>query len=255
MNRFSIATAVSLAMTAAAVAADMSAKGTSPPPAFSWGGFYVGANVGYAWSSSTDVVSYVQPPPGAAGISNTSEQPSGFAAGGQGGYNWQLGNWILGVEADAQGASAHQAATTNVSVAGTPVPGMTTTVSDALDSFGTMRARIGYAFDRWMFYGTGGYAWQYINTTLSGNTGPLMENYGIESGWAAGAGVEVALADKWSAKLQYLHIDTGTFYNSIAAANATSVLGPGAFAAAVTGINETTRMKTDTVQIGVNYHF
>jgi outer membrane immunogenic protein len=254
MNRFSVATAISLALTAGAAAADMSVRAPLPPAAFSWAGFYGGFNVGYAWSSATDVVSYLVPPPGAVGISNSSEQPSGGFAGGQAGYNWQLGSWILGVEADGEGSSASRTTTSGVLVAGTPVPGTATTVLDKLLSFGTMRGRIGFAFDRWMFYGTGGYAWQYMNSTVSANPGPaIMENYGIATGWAGGAGVEVAFADKWSAKLQYLHIDTGTFNNSTG--SLTAPLVTSGFLSTVTGVNETTRMKTDTIQFGVNYHF
>jgi len=257
MNRFSIATAILLAMTAGAAAADMSSKAPSAPTEYAWTGIYGGFNLGYEWTSSTDVVTYVFPPPGALGVSNTSESLSGYVAGGQLGYNWQLGNWVLGFEADAQGSPAHQINTTGGVAAGSPVSGISTTVFDTLESFGTVRGRIGFVFDRWMFYGTGGYAWQYMNATTTANPGPvsIFSNYGVESGWAAGAGIEVAFLDRWSAKLQYLHVETGTFNNTTGLLGATSPLVIGGIVGAGTTINEGTRMKTDTVQIGLNYRF
>ena len=258
MNKFSIATVISLAMTAAAAAADLPAKAPSRPTAFSWTGFYAGVNAGYAWSSARDVLNYVAPPPGPGGSSNTSEYLPSYIVGGQLGYNLQMSrNWIVGVEADAQSGQAHQLSNSNVLVAGTPVPGMSTQVLDTLESFGTVRGRIGFAVARWMFYGTGGYAWQYLNSTVNGNYGafPIMSNYGVQSGWAAGGGIEVAFTDKWSAKLEYLRIDSGTWNNTTGVLNATSPLVTGGFVGAGTTINESTRVKSDIVRIGLNYRF
>jgi outer membrane immunogenic protein len=152
---------VALAFSAPANAADIPAKGPyykAAAPVFNWTGFYVGGHVGYGWAED-----------------NTGVEADGVLGGVQLGYNWQLSrNWVFGIETDI-------AATDMTSAAGV-----------SLDYIGTVRARVGYAADRTLFYVTGGYAYTELSTGLTGD------------GYALGAGIEYAFSRNWSAKVEYM---------------------------------------------------
>jgi outer membrane immunogenic protein len=100
---------------------------------------------------------------------------------------------------------------------------------------GTTRARLGYAFDRWLPYVTGGIAYGNIQAVQ-----PTSTTTNTYVGWTAGAGLEVALNRNWSTKVEYLHIDLGTA-NFVGSASGTSSL-----AVPVTN---------DFVRLGINYRF
>ena len=193
-----------------AAAADMArgeprvVKAPEATPTFSWTGFYIGGNAGYGWGSGEDAL-------GAAGI-----DPKGWLAGGQAGFNYQFANNIVaGIEADIQGGDVTAA-----------VPGLSST----LDMFGTVRGRLGYAFGPVLPYATGGFA--YGNNTLSI---PGVSQSQTLTGWTAGAGIEYALSEHWTAKTEYLYTDLGSkSYNALGTA------------AGVT---------TQTGRIGINYKF
>ncbi|MBS9478606.1 outer membrane protein [Ancylobacter radicis] len=158
-------------------------------PVFSWTGFYLGANAGYAWGS------------GEGAADALGMDPDGFAGGGQIGYNIQLdNNIVLGVEADIQGSSLKDSAFG---------------VEQKMDYFGTVRARLGYAFDNVMPYVTGGWAWGH-NEVTNDFTGVSSSN--TLSGWTIGGGVEYAFANNWTVKAEYLYMDLGEdYYDSIGA--------------------------------------
>jgi outer membrane immunogenic protein len=142
-------------------------------PADSWVGPYLGGNFGYAWGS----------------VDNAWAKPSGFIGGVQAGYNWQQPNspWVFGVEADIQGSSADD------------------TFANWKFSnpwFGTVRGRGGYAFDKFLFYGTLGLAFGQLRAATFG----LTESH-TNVGWTAGVGAEYDFAPHWSAKIEYLYID------------------------------------------------
>jgi len=200
-----------------AAAADLGARPYTKAPAAAiainnWTGFYIGAMGGYAEENSSGVGSL-----------------SGGFAGGTVGYNWQSGNLVLGVEADA--AWADVGAT--VGIAGL------VSVTDTIRSMGTVRGRIGYAFDQVLVYGTGGYAWadNRLSATVLGVS--IAESH-IHSGWTLGAGVEVMFAPKWSVKAEYLYrsFEGQTYFAGI--------IPPGV---------ATGSIDLNSVQVGVNYHF
>lgn len=195
------------AMPTAALAADMSLKAPmmAAPVGYDWSGGYVGVNVGGAWSSHS-VTEY-----DAAGfaLSNTSYQESGIIGGGQGGYNWMMSpNWLLGLEADLSGSGL------KTDVSGCAATGCATSHIE-MESFFTVRGRVGYAMSNWLLYGTGGWAW--VNSsvervitaayTAPGLIGASSTSAGWNSGWVAGGGVEWAFAQRWTAKVEYLHIE------------------------------------------------
>lgn len=142
-----------------------------PLNAYSWAGPYIGGNLGYAWGS----------------VSNNANDVSGFAGGVQGGYNWQSGPVVYGLEADLQGSGAS---------------GTFAAYKFSNPWFGTVRGRIGYAIDNVLFYGTGGIAFGDVR----GQLGALSESH-ASAGWTAGVGAEFGFAPNWSAKVEYLYVD------------------------------------------------
>ncbi len=186
----------------------------SPEPVSSWNGFYVGVNAGYGWASTS-----------VTGASVSSDL-NGFVGGGQLGYNFQLGSsFIVGIEADFQGSNQSRSDTA-----------LGITVEQKLPWFATVRGRIGYVFNNFMLYGTGGVAW--INYKLSASSlGVTVSDDATKAAFAVGGGVEWMFMPRWSAKLEYLYIDTGT----------TSVT---LFGTAISG-----RAKDNIARLGLNYHF
>lgn len=206
-----------ITVSTAASAADMPARTYTKAPAmmapamYNWTGFYVGLNGGYGWVNS-----------------GGSGNPSGFVGGGQIGYNWQgMGSpFVLGLEADIQGADLDE----TVALGG----GVTATTRS--NAFGTVRGRIGYAFDRAMIYATGGWAYTRTSLDLSGPGGSISSS-DWSSGWTLGGGLEYAFAGPWSVKLEYLHVDSG---------DVTLTLG---------GATATGSYDMDIVRAGLNYRF
>ena len=190
MKKYLLASVAALGLVAAgaASAADLpSRKGpvAAPvymPPAFSWTGFYVGANAGYGWGNVN-----------ANGWANVGDL-DGFVGGGQIGYNYQMGQFVLGLEADLQGAdlsSGNNLGLLNVKT----------------DYFGTVRARVGVAFDRFMPYITGG--WAYGNVKSSIPAIGFSSDRSHTGGFAVGGGLEYAVTNNLIAGVEYLYVDLG----------------------------------------------
>jgi outer membrane immunogenic protein len=210
---------------------------------YNWTGVYGGFNAGYAFGNDTRT----SPIAGAGpGFPERTTGYEGFLGGVQLGYNWQWDKIVLGVEADVQGASIGGAAAVDTFTS----PGFGTivgTTTNKMDAFGTIRGRVGVAFDRVLVYGTGGYA-AGRNTHSNALTG-LVEfvpgqfvnlNQGfteasIFQGWVAGGGIEYGFADRWSVKAEYLHLD---FARKTAADRTTQI-----------------KLDFDLVRAGVNYRF
>jgi outer membrane immunogenic protein len=209
---------------APALAADIPTKAPvykAAAPMFNWSGFYVGAHGGYMWGELTDF---------AAGF---GFHPKGWFGGGQIGYNWHwTPNWVIGLEADA--------ALADVSINGpATVGGVTGTLTGKVDRFGSVRGRVGYAADRVLFYGTGGYAWGHGKGTGC-FVGICVSDNHTHDGWAAGAGIEWAMAShpNLSYKIEYLHYEfESKFYGSYGPAG-----GKGG-------------ASLESVKAGVNYRF
>lgn len=190
-----------------AAAADLPSRKQPPvvayvaPPVFTWTGFYIGLNAGAAIGNST----YNWQPFGAG----SGQSGVAFAGGGQVGYNWQTGPLVLGLETDInyRGAS-------NNSNGGF----FNSSLNTGSGYFGTARARVGYAIDRLLIYGTGGLAYGAVKFPGSAfGVGPagamaltrLDNSGGAKLGWTAGAGAEYALTRNWSVKAEYLYVDLG----------------------------------------------
>ena len=205
MKKILLAGVALAAMSTLATAADLPRK-TAPiqpivyAPAFSWTGFYVGGNAGYGFGSSTTSNTFNGLAPVGARIIG---DPDGFIGGGQVGYNYQFyNNIVLGAEADIQGSTLESSRS---AVFGT-------TSKSSLDYFGTVRARVGYAFagtnsvlDRTLLYVTGGFAYGDQSLNIAGYSSPSNTHFG----YAAGAGVEYAFTNNWTVKLEGLYVDLG----------------------------------------------
>ena len=152
MKRFLLASVGVLAMVGLANAADLprpvytKAPPYQAPYAYNWTGFYIGINGGGGWGNST-------------WDSTGGFDTSGGMVGGTVGYNWQMGTWVLGVEGDIDWADIKGTTATNC------VGGGCTTQNNWL---GTARGRVGYAFDRWLPYLTGGAAFGDVQASHPG---------------------------------------------------------------------------------------
>jgi iron complex outermembrane recepter protein len=167
----------------------------APPTAVNWTGVYVGVNGGFTYGGSdwTDSVT---------GGSSDYFSTMGFVFGGTVGANYQAGPWVFGVEGDGDWADSNGYGTfTTTSTTGLCAGGCITNNS----WLATARGRVGYAFDRFLVYGTGGAAFGNIQAHFSND--PVTTS--METGWTAGGGLEYALGSGWSAKAEYLFVDLG----------------------------------------------
>jgi iron complex outermembrane recepter protein len=166
-----------------------------PPAAVNWTGVYVGVNGGFTFGGSdwTDSLT---------GTSSNIFNTSGFVFGGTAGANYQAGPWVFGVEGDGDWSDSNGFGTIITTSTSSLCAGGCLTKNSWL---ATARGRAGYAFDRFLVYGTGGAAFGNIQANFS--THPVTTS--TEAGWTAGGGVEYALGSGWSAKAEYLFVDLG----------------------------------------------
>lgn len=197
-------------------------KAAPSPAATVWSGTYLGVEGGYGWGR-TNVAD--------ATLGQTLRlDPSGFYGGIETGYNWQVGPGLFGLVSE----TSYGSLTAN----GVTAPGAFA-ANTKTDWFGSERARVGgFAGSNVLVYGTGGLAWAHyqFNDTVPAlaATGASFDNYRV--GWAAGAGAEWAFAPLWSAKVEYLHSDFGSYQD------------------VVFGAVRTASLTLDTVKIGVDWH-
>jgi outer membrane immunogenic protein len=288
-----------------AFAADMAVKAPPPMPApvYNWTGFYVGVNAGARFGSvktdfnvapSTIFLNASNGPqgatiPGFAGSDRT--YPDGFMGGGQIGYNWQVSPiWVVGLEADFQGAVErdHSTLTSNFSAPLFFLPpfsgpsGATAAGTTALDYqtkiewFGTVRGRIGYVWGNGsvMSYLTGGLAYGKVDLEGTGTVSGVLETipfpllsvtqaFGhsqVNTGWVVGYGTEgKLLIPGWTYKIEGLYMDLGHLDATGPGGTATITSGtlPSGFISTTTAGPVTTHSHfTDGIlRAGLNYHF
>jgi outer membrane immunogenic protein len=207
-----------IALATGSQAADLGARPVyrapplAPAPApFSWTGFYVGANVGAAWARSSvsddlatsTAIPWISGAKGAVGTVNADN--TGVIGGFQAGYNWQFTSLVLGVEGDISFSSLDRTVAFTAGIGG----GVGDTYRSRLDTLGTLRGRIGWAFDRVLVYGTGGAAFASLKdqyTDPPSVAGFTLSPSSSVTGWTAGGGIEYAFADHWTARAEYLHV-------------------------------------------------
>jgi outer membrane immunogenic protein len=170
-----------------------------PYGVYNWTGTYVGGNLGYQWG----------------GVANLPLQPSGINGGVQAGYNWQTGQFVVGVETDIQVSSADD---------------RFAAYQYSNPWFGTTRARAGIAFSNVVLYATAGLAYGGEKLNFVG----ITESH-ADLGWSVGGGIEVGLTQNWSARAEYLYFDLGG-QNYV-----------------LTGVNN--GLSTGMIRLGINYRF
>jgi outer membrane immunogenic protein len=218
-----------------------------PTPTYSWTGFYVGANMGGAWASGTLSGNFTLPAPPVPGAPkppppkppysldpalSMSASTSGVIGGGQLGYNWQIGAFVLGGEWDfdwpslnASGGIGNLAVTANT------------------NWVNILAARFGWAADNWLWYGKAGGGWANNQATLTNVvTGAQMTASNTNSGWLLGAGLEYAFAPCWTVKIEYdyLGLNRWTLNSTVFAPNADQL---------------SVKRQINMLTVGLNYKF
>jgi high affinity Mn2+ porin len=175
-------------------------KAASVSSPYHWTGFYVGGHVGYGRGRANTTLS----DPAPSGGSNSF---GGLFGGAQFGYNYLLTSRVLlGVEADI--SFPNYLSADDVAASRT---GAASDVAHKIDYIATLRGRLGYAFDRWMVYGTGGLAWTQARFEQTpGVSDDQNEILRRLTGWTAGAGAEVAIAPRWTTRIEYLYSRFGS---------------------------------------------
>jgi outer membrane immunogenic protein len=216
MKKILLASVALFGFAGAASAADLPARAAPPvapiiaaAPIFTWTGFYVGVNAGYGWNTNDNEV--FDPIFGFVG----GNDDGGFVGGGQVGYNYQIGSFVVGIEGDLQYADLGSRYRYVNAIVGYEE-------DDSDDWFGTVRARAGVAFGQALVYATGGFAF-----ADNGN------------GWTVGGGLEYAFTNNLSAKIEGLYVNLEADDN---------IFGPGA-----TGGNDNSEF--GVVRAGLNYRF
>jgi outer membrane immunogenic protein len=196
----------------ASAAAAREAYASAAAAVHDWTGFYAGAHFGGAWGKTRAHESDTEVEPGAGNwnaFGDTFEaKTSGIVGGVQAGYNWQMNSIVTGVEADLGYLGFKGQASSSLAP--------DTIVSGTGGFYGTLRGRLGYAWDRALLYATGGLMVADLGTSV--NDVAFVPNPGIiytdkthvQAGWTVGGGVEYALARGWSVKGEYLHFDLGS---------------------------------------------
>jgi outer membrane immunogenic protein len=160
-----------------------------------WTGLYFGVNLGYGWGHGDIGLTA-----GALPRQTLSDDFEGVLGGGQIGYNWQQGQVVFGVETDFQGTGQQHSSGTAV------------VVTNKLPWFGTVRGRVGIVNSGFLTYATGGLAYGEFKSDIT--AGPAKASVSTSwNGWTLGAGVEAAIHQGWTARVEYLYIDTGNFIN------------------------------------------
>jgi outer membrane immunogenic protein len=257
-NKFLLAAASAVAFTGSAFAADLGREPppppyVPPPPVFTWTGVYAGVQIGGAWGSgSLGNFRGFDPFTGAFINTSISGTPSGVIGGGHVGAQVQINQWILGVEGSVDGTSLRK----NVNaVFPNFLGGAALTTQTSADVQGSIRGKIGIAWDRFMIYGTGGVAFGGFNTNwqLASFTGlaPFFPAFVASNnfsttrvGWTAGGGAQYALTPNWWVFAEYRFSDFGTIRN-------------GAFPNLPNGVlfNGSRRLQENQVQAGLSYKF
>jgi outer membrane immunogenic protein len=212
----------------------------APPPPFTWTGFYIGINGGYGWGrdATND------------GAGNTPTLNSnGGLVGGTLGFNYQISQFVIGVEGDID-YSMMKFSQTATGAGAFGFGAATSSLTYKNDLLSTFAARFGFAADRALFYAKAGGAWTNEKITLSG-TDPVFgtlsgSNSFSRLGWMVGGGIEYAVWDNLTLKAEYNYLDFGSKNENLTANF--SVAGP--FTATISS-----KLTASVVKVGLNWLF
>jgi outer membrane immunogenic protein len=217
-----LASVAAIALTGSAFAADLPSRAPPPVylppvPIFTWTGLYLGGQVGYAWGRDSGNVAFFHPVfdpsdsdgdvdepgdiPAFLSNSSTSSSPQGVIGGAHIGYNLQIAQWVAGLEGTVDGTSIGKSVFD-------PISSITARTREPIQ--GSIRARAGVAWDRFLVYATGGAAFTGIKDTYS-VPGASEDISKTRSGWTVGGGLEYALTNNWSVRAEYRYSDFGHY--------------------------------------------
>lgn len=220
MRYVAAATIVCAALRADGAAAADNAPTAGKPPAFTWAGFHIGLNagVGFPVASGGRLAAGDGFAPNALDLYAPARDTPGPSIGAQVGYDWQIGQWVYGVETDFNFLGVRGASTGLFPAPASYLPGAEAyglTSDENGNYFASFRGRLGFAVDRSLFYLTGGVAtggWRgasalaFVGATPIGPFyAPLSQSSRMK--YVLGAGWEYALYDHWSARLEYLYLN------------------------------------------------
>ena len=251
---------VALSVASAVEAADLAPLRVPPPAAtYDWTGFYVGGTLGSGWGnfnprSSTVLDGYLTGPEDVAAINATGAQSlkaKSWSGGIGAGFNWQTGQFVVGIEADIQ---ALRLAGTVINGGGYPTGGNVTyafTSSVNSNWLLTVRPRVGWAIDNWLVFATGGLAVSDVSATfLWGDSSPPPGVFKsatfttVKAGYAVGGGVETAIGPRWSIKAEYLYARMNA-----ASTSASPMQWPGQV------FTHSTELRASVARAGANFRF
>jgi outer membrane immunogenic protein len=178
----------------------------------SWTGFYVGGTAGGSWSDSSAKFANVPTPIVGGGDGHYSLDESGIAGGLHAGYGLQISQVVIGVEGDISFLGGSKS-TRAVNIDAALFPGFSETLSSETNWLGTLRGRLGWAYNSFLFYATGGLAWGDVKVRYDANqagvSSAFFSSNTVEQGWALGGGVEWAVNRNVIVRGEYLHVDLG----------------------------------------------
>jgi outer membrane immunogenic protein len=247
-------TAIGALVATPAMAADLGMPVKAPPapvvPAYSWTGFYIGGEIGGGWASeTTTIITQSSAHPGFPVGFQTSRDLSGFLGGINAGYNYQINQFVIGVEGDYTWADV-----TGTSSDASPTTGDIATHADRMDWVATVTGRLGVVFNNnWLFYGKAGWAWAGFHddsSTFNPTQTVLLDtstSSTTRDGWTAGAGIEWGFAPGWSAKVEYDYVGFEGITHAITEVNAATGV--------VSFPLRSTTSNLSMVKGGVDYHF
>ena len=247
LRRILLASAGAMALMGPALAADLPLAPPPPPiPIFTWTGVYIGAQVGYAWGNDHADLFQTIAVPGAAFVAfgqTFGTTPQGVIGGGHVGYNLQINQWVVGIEGTVDGTSLKKTVFL-------PFFGVNETTRSEVQ--GSIRGRIGWAFDRFLVYATGGAVFGGITNTYSAplffGPFPLSNSFATTKvGWTVGAGLEYAITNNWSVRAEYRYSDFGHVTDHPFAAIAA--------APPATFFSSRHHLTQNQVQVGFSYKF
>lgn len=234
-----------------------SVKDFAPPP-FSWTGFYVGANIGGAWSRDSGVSSACSPFPFCNQLPGTGNvDASGFVGGFHAGYNLMIApQWVAGIEGDFSWTDlSSSAGAGNVNGAGVLQATGGHTWSESVNWLASLRGRIGYTISpTTLLYFTGGFAWKNADynarqafIVVPPQSTATVDFSETSNGYVLGGGLEVALTRNWIVRGEYLYYG---FDGVSASAPHTTVFAP-----PVTGNFRWNDSSIHSARVGISYKF
>jgi len=181
----------------------------APIPVYNWSGCYIGANAGGKWGKfNRDVTAGTFPAVTVFGFDGVNDDfDSSFMGGGQIGCQWQSGAWVWGIEGDFDGTDLRRSFIAPVTVLAPFLPGDTVDFKNRWQA--SIRGRLGYAWDRFMIYATGGVAFADVKTTIGlvpvAGAFPTLffEDSQTLTGGTVGAGLEYGITDNLSLGVEY----------------------------------------------------